>query len=204
MKTYTGKNIDDLLKIAAADKGVSVDEITYHITEEISGFLGLGSKVIGTAYCKNDIKVFMKDYIQQYFDNIEMSVEIEVVEDNDFFHVNLNAENNAIIIGKNGQTLQSMNNVLKAAVSSEFKRRVGVLIDINGYKEEKYQKVCSLAMRVAKTVQRSKTDALLDPMPADERKAVHSCLTNMKHIATVSEGEGSQRRLKIVYSEEKK
>lgn len=203
MKSYTGKNLDDALKQASADKNVSVEDLTYNITEETSGFLGLGSKTTITAYCKKDIKEFMKDYLQKYFDGIHMQVEIEVSEDNDFFHVNLNAENNAILIGKNGQTLQSINMVLKSAASSEFKRRIGVLIDINGYKEEKYQKVCTLALRVAKSVQRSRTDATLDPMPADERKAIHNYLSNMKNISTVSEGEGNQRRLKIVYTKDR-
>lgn len=199
MKEYTGKNLDDALHQASNDKHVSVEELTYNIIEESSGFLGLGSKVIISAYCKNDVMEFMKEYMLTYFDNIHMHATVEVVEDGGFYHVNLDADNNAILIGKNGQTLQSMNTVLKAATSSEFKKRVGMLIDINGYKEEKYEKVCSLAKRVAKTVQRTKTDATLDPMPADERKAVHNCLTDFRNIATVSEGEGNQRRLKICY-----
>lgn len=203
MKTYTGKNVDDVLRLAAKDKNVIVDELTYTIVEKNSGFLGFGAKVTITAYCRNDIKEFMVEYLQTYFNGVQMEAEVSVVEDGDYFHVNINAENNAILIGKNGQTLQSLNNVLKAASSSEFKRRIGVLVDINGYKEEKYQKVCSLAIRVAKSVQRSKTDAVLDPMPADERKAIHNCLGNMKNISTVSEGEGNQRRLKIVYNREK-
>ena len=203
MKTYTGKNLDEVLNQAAEEKGVSVSELTYKVIEESSGFLGIGSKVTITAYCKNDISEFMKEYLQNYFDGIHMEAEIQIEMDGEYFHINLNTENNAILIGKNGQTLQAMNTVLKSAVSSEFKRRVGVLIDINGYKEEKYQKVCSLVQRVAKTVQRTKTTAVLDPMPADERKAIHNCLSNMKHISTVSEGEGNQRRLKIVYNEDK-
>ncbi|MEG0361580.1 MAG: KH domain-containing protein [Longicatena sp.] len=202
MNVYTGKNLEEALKSAARDKNVNVEDLTYTITEESNGFLGLGSKVTCSAYSKQDIKDFMKNYLQNYFDNIEMEAEIEVSEENDFYHVNLTAENNAILIGKNGQTLQSINTVLKSASSSEFKRRVGVLIDINGYKEEKYHKVCSLALRVAKTVQRSRTDALLDPMPADERKAIHSYLSTMKHVGTISEGEGNQRRLKIIYKAE--
>lgn len=203
MKTYTSKNLDELLKEAAADKGVNVEDLTYTILEETNGFLGLGSKVTASVYCDQDIKDFMKEYMMTYFNGINMPATVEVEEENGFFHVNIDAENNAILIGKNGQTLQSMNNVLKSAASSEFKRRVGVLIDINGYKEEKYHKVTSLAIRVAKTVQRTKTDAVLDPMPADERKAIHNCLTNMKNIATVSEGEGNQRRLKICYRADK-
>lgn len=203
MNTYTGKNLDDALKAAALDKGVETDQLTYTVIEETSGFLGLGSKTTISAYCDLDIIDFMKSYLDSYFQNIAMEANVEVSEENGFFHVNIDADNNAILIGKNGQTLQAINTVLKSAASSEFKRRIGVLIDINGYKEEKYQKVCSLARRVAKTVQRTKTDAVLDPMPADERKAVHNHLSTMKYVRTVSEGEGNQRRLKICYAPEK-
>ena len=203
MQTYTGKNVDDAVGIAARDKGVTPEEITYTVLEESSGFLGIGSKATISAYCKNDIRLFIISYLDTYFKNIGMEASVEAFEDNDFYRVNLDAENNAILIGKNGKTLQALNAVLKTAVSSEFKKRIRVLIDINGYKEEKYQKVCSLASRVAKTVQRSKTDAILDPMPADERKAIHNHLKDVKHISTVSEGEGNQRRLKIVYNPDK-
>ncbi|MCB6603487.1 KH domain-containing protein, partial [Erysipelatoclostridium ramosum] len=74
----------------------------------------------------------MKAYLQTYFQGIHMEVSIDVVDDGEYFRVNLDAENNAILIGKNGQTLQAINTVLKSASSSEFKRRIGVLIDING------------------------------------------------------------------------
>lgn len=203
MKTYTAKNLDEALKAAAEDKNVMISDLTYTVVEESNGFLGIGSKTTISAYCKKDICVFMKEYLQKYFNGIGMQADVEVSEQNDFYKVTLDAENNAILIGKNGQTLRSINNVLRSAASGEFKRRVRVLIDINGYKEEKYEKVCALAKRIARTVQRSRTDAVLDPMPADERKAIHNCLSDMNYVSTVSEGEGSERRLKIVYNPDK-
>ncbi len=84
-------------------------------------------------------------------------------------------------------------------MSSEFKKKIGVLVDINGYKEDKYRKLCSIARRIARSVQRDKVDAVLDPMPADERKAIHNYLSTMPGVSTVSEG-GNQRRLKIIYN----
>ena len=201
MKAYTGKNLEEVLQTIANEKQVRVDEIIYEITDEKKGFLGIGSEITVNAYCEPDIQAFIKSYLSTYFENIEMGVQIDVVNDDGFYRVNLDADNNAILIGKNGQTLQAINTVLRSAVSSEFKKRIGVLIDINGYKEDKYEKVCALAKRIAKTVQRSKTDAILDPMPADERKAIHNALSNMKNISTQSEGEGMQRRLKIIYTE---
>lgn len=204
VKVYTGKNLDDLLKSVAAEKGVAVEELTYTVKEEKAGFLGIGGKVEAEVYCSKDIEAFLKAYLERFFENIEMQAEITVENDDGFYRIQINAENNAVLIGKNGTALQSLNTIVKAAASSEFRKRVGVLIDINGYKQEKYHKVCALAMRVAKDVRRTKTDAILDPMPADERKAIHNHLADMDCITTESEGEGNHRRLKIMYTPDKK
>lgn len=204
VKVYTGKNLDDLLKSVAAEKGVAVEELTYTVKEEKAGFLGIGGKVEAEVYCSKDIEAFLKAYLERFFENIEMQAEVTVENDDGFYRIQINAENNAVLIGKNGTALQSLNTIVKAAASSEFRKRVGVLIDINGYKQEKYHKVCALAMRVAKDVRRTKTDAILDPMPADERKAIHNHLVDMDCITTESEGEGNHRRLKIMYTPDKK
>ena len=203
LKVYTGKNLDELLKSVAEEKGVSVDDLNYTVKEEKSGFLGIGGKVEAEVYCSKDIEEFMKNYLDQFFENIEMQADVVVINDNGFYRINIDAENNAVLIGKNGRALQSLNTIVKAAVSAEFRKKIGVLIDINGYKQDKYKKVCALAMRVAKDVRRTKTDAILDPMPADERKAIHNHLADMENISTVSEGEGNQRRLKILYTPDK-
>ncbi len=204
VKVYTGKNLDDLLKSVAAEKGVAVEELTYTVKEEKAGFLGIGGKVEAEVYCSKDIEAFLKAYLERFFENIEMQAKVTVENDDGFYRIQINAENNAVLIGKNGTALQSLNTIVKAAASSEFRKRVGVLIDINGYKQEKYHKVCALAMRVAKDVRRTKTDAILDPMPADERKAIHNHLADMDCITTESEGEGNHRRLKIMYTPDKK
>ena len=86
------------------------------------------------------------------------------------------------------------------AASAEFKKKVGLLIDVNGYKQERYAKLCRMAIRVAKDVRRTKIDASLDPMSADERKAVHNALANMQDISTHSEGEGDKRHINILYT----
>ncbi len=203
MKKYVAKNLDEALANAAADKGCSIENLTYTILEEKQGLLGFGSKVEIEAYFDGDIAQFIKDYLNTYFEGIDMKVDVECHKEDYYFKVELNAENNAILIGRNGATLQDINNVVKAAASSKFKKRVIVVSDINGYKEEKYQKECSIALRVAKTVQKTKVNASLDPMPNDERKAVHSYLVNMPKIRTVSEGDGKDRHIVIVYDENK-
>ena len=196
--------VDDEQEIRMLLKDYFERELTYTVKEEKAGFLGIGGKVEAEVYCSKDIESFLKAYLERFFENIEMQAEVTVENDDGFYRIQINAENNAVLIGKNGTALQSLNTIVKAAASSEFRKRVGVLIDINGYKQEKYHKVCALAMRVAKDVRRTKTDAILDPMPADERKAIHNHLADMDCITTESEGEGNHRRLKIMYTPDKK
>lgn len=203
MKRYSGKTLEDCLAQATKDLGVDAQALRYTKTEEKTGFLGMGTLVTIDVTGPEDIVAFIQDYLETYFKNISLDVNVMVKQEEDGFGVMLDAENNAILIGKSGQTLQSINTVVKSAVNSHFKGRYNVLVDINNYKQDRYEKVKALADRIARSVLRSKTAATLDPLPNDERKVIHQYLSEMPHIRTESVGEGNQRRLKIVYDKNK-
>ncbi len=203
MKRYSGKTLDDCLAQATKDLGVEAAALRYTKTEEKTGFLGMGTLVTIEVTGPEDIMAFVQEYLETYFRNIELEVNVLVKQEAEGFSVMLDAENNAILIGKAGQTLQSINTVVRGAVNSHFKGKYNVLVDINNYKQDRYEKVKALADRVARSVLRSKTTATLDPLPNDERKVIHQYLSEMPHIKTESVGEGNQRRLKIVYDKNK-
>ena len=100
---------------------------------------------------------------------------MELENDKGFYRITVNTSNNAILIGKGGKSLQSFNRFGKSCSKCRIKKRVGLLIDVNGYKEDRYEKICKMAVRVAKDVRRTKVDATLDPMPADEKKSHSQC-----------------------------
>ncbi|MBR2826414.1 MAG: KH domain-containing protein [Erysipelotrichaceae bacterium] len=205
MKKYEAKNLDEALKAAAADKRVKIEDLKYYVLEEKPGGLfGIGSKAIIEAYTFNDVRDFIESYLKQYFENIGMNVELIVNKlDDNSFNVIVNANNNAILIGKNGQTLEAMKTVLNAAANAQFKCHVHMSVDVNGYKEERYEKLKSTVERIAKTVVKTHVSARLGDLTNDERKIVHQHLSNMAHIRTESEGDGNNRRLKIIYDRDK-
>jgi len=203
MKLYVGKNLDDCLNQASKEKAVPVAELTYFIKEEKAGFLGFGTQTTAEVYAINDVLDFLHSYISKFFKNIDLAIEVTVGQDAEGLKVMLNAENNAILIGKAGQTLHSMNTVVRSAVNSEFRRHFNILVDINNYKTDRYDKVIAMASRIAKTVLRTKISATLDPLPNDERKVIHQYLSEMKNIRTESVGERNERRLKIIYDKNK-
>lgn len=201
---FSGKTLEEALAAAAAAKEVSTEKLTYTILEEKSGFLGIGRTVTIEAWAPGDVAVFIHDYIQTYFDNAKMDgvceVELDDSEGEDFYRIKVDTNANAVLIGRQGRTLQDFNRLVRTAASSVFKKHIRLMIDVNGYKEERYDKVVRMAIRVAKDVRRTKVDAVLDPMPADERKAIHNALSTMQDISTKSEGEGMKRQLHILYT----
>ena len=207
MKEYTGKTLEEVLNNIASSSGCELKDITYEVTNEEKHFLGIGNSVTVSAYTPNDIKEFIFDYLGTYFTELNQGVSIEIIiekqgDESNLYRVVLDAENNAIIIGKNGQTLRAISTVLKAAVNATFKRRINVVVDVNHYKEDRYRKVKGIAHRVAKEVAKTHIDAELDPMPSDERKVIHQYLQDFKGVETVSIGEGNKRHLVIKYKEE--
>jgi len=201
MKKYEGKSLDDLLSEVAKEKNCEVSELIYYVLEEKAGVLGFGRQVIAEIYNLDDVQDFIETYLTTFFQGLELDVEINVSRKEDSFRVMLNAENNAMLIGKNGSTLQALNTVVRAATNANFKRRFYIMIDINNYKAERYDKIKYLAKRTAQTVQKTRVPARLDPMPNDERKIIHQYLSEMRNIRTISEGEGNFRYLKIIYDE---
>lgn len=203
MNQYTAKSLEDLLKKVAAEKDVSVEELVYHVLEEKAGFLGLGTSVTAEVYALKDVSDFAKSYIDAFLKGLDIDAEVEVEQRGSNLSISINAENNAILIGRGGKSLEGLGQLLRQVVSAEFKRRFFVRIDINNYKSDRYEKLKAMARRIAKQVQRSRVDVSLDPMPNDERRVIHKELTDFAHVRTVSEGDGRNRHLKIVFDANK-
>ena len=212
MKQYTGRTLDEVLNSIAADQECQVQDITYNVLEEEKGgIFGLHKSITIEAFTSKDVKEFIFDYLGAYFTELNQGVSIEIIVEKDkekeeelLDRVILDAENNAIIIGKNGQTRRAISTVLKAAVNATFKKRINLVVDVNHYKEDRYKKVKAIARREAINVAKTHIDCELDPMPNDERKVIHQYLQDFKNVTTVSIGEGNKRHLCIKYAPEKK
>ena len=197
MKTYEGKTLDDVIQHACQDLGITPDELTYEIIEEKKGLFS--KKVVIECYCESMVQEYMESFVRKTLTNMEFQVETVSYTQDGRIYCNINTSNNSILIGKAGVILRAINFIVKNAVSNTYKKRYEISIDINGYKEDRYKKVASMARRFGKQVQRTKTDIKLDPMPADERKVMHQELAKFNHVKTESHGEGKNRHMVISY-----
>lgn len=201
MKKYTAKTVEDAVKLACEELGVEEINLVFKVTEEKTGIFS--KKATIEVYELSDAIEFTENYIKDVIKSLGIEeVETKSSLEDDVVRVAINTNHNPILIGKNGVTLQALNEIVRLAVSAKFKRRYRILLDVGDYKDNKYARVASLARRVAKEVQRTKTEVTLDPMPSDERRIIHNALSRFSHIRTESSGEGRKRAVTVFYSEE--
>lgn len=192
---YIGATIEEALENAAQDQGVEVSELVYDVVGENEACVQI------EVYEIVDIIEYAQNYLKEAIQSVGVDCRVTPSIKDDIIRLKIDSDHNSILIGKNGKTLQSLNELTRIAVSNHFKHRYRVLLDINGYKDDKYDRLCKMARRIAHEVQKTKVTAVLDPMPADERRVIHNTLTNMPNIRTESKGFGKQRQIQIIYVE---
>jgi len=199
MNRYTAKTLDDVLKLASEKENCPIEELNYEVIEEKKGLFS--KKITIETYGISDVIEFAKKYLLNIIKNYELEGTVTEKYENGIIHLTIDTNHNSILIGKNGKTLQALNDVCRYAVAAKYKKHYRILLDINSYKNEKYVKLTRIAKRVAKEVLNTKTTVHLDPMPADERRIVHNALTKFKNISTQSEGVGNKRHIVISYKD---
>ena len=202
MKRFTAKTLDDAIVLACQDYGILPDQLNYSIIEEKKGLFA--KKVEIEVYDLSDAIEFAQEYLVNAISTFGITATTKASLSDDIIKITINSDHNSILIGKNGRTLQALNELTKLAVSSRFKKRYRVLLDIADYKGDKYKRVIHMAKRTAYEVQKTHVDAELDPMTADERRVVHNALSRIRNVSTESTGEGKKRHIVIKYVASKK
>jgi spoIIIJ-associated protein len=197
MKTYTAKTLEEVLAQAEKELNIPANDLSYKIVDEKTGIFS--RKLVVEVYEVADAIAFAEAYLIKILSQMGIDVTAKTTLKDDIINITINSSRNPILIGKNGVTLQALNELVRLSTSSKFKKRFRILLDVNDYKEAKYDKVVAIAKRIARDVTRTKVDVTLDPMPADERRMVHGALTGMPNIKTESVGEGHHRAICIRY-----
>lgn len=199
MRRYTKKTLEECLQEAATELNCEINDLMYEVEEEKKG---LFSKKVTIAVTETeDVIEFAEEYITDVCHSLGLDVSLKTFYRDDIIKILIETNHNSILIGKNGSSLQSLNELTKLAVSSKFKRKFKILLDVGAYKDKKYFKVISIAKRAAKQVSKTHVDVILNPMTPDERKKVHNALTSWKNIKTESIGDGKDRRIVVKYVE---
>jgi len=205
----SGKTVGEAVQLALEQLGVSENQVEVVVLKKgKSGVLGMGAEeakvkvtLLPVSGEKLDVAEVAKDVAKTLIRSMKITADVSVTPaTNNELPVTLNIEGDdlGVLIGRRGQTLASLQYIIRLIVAEKLKAWVPVNVDIAGYKKRRYESLQNLALRLAEQVKRSRRLITLEPMPADERRVIHLTLTDDPDVTTQSMGEGEMRKVAIL------
>lgn len=192
---------EEALELALKELNAEEDQVNIEVLEESSskGLLGLISvnKVRIRVSIKEDVSQTAAHLIREILVNMGIPAQVEVFKRTDHIILNITGDDLGRIIGRRGQTLNSLQYLMNLAVNKGRTEKERIIVDVAGYRRKREESLKRLALRSADRVKRYGKKEILYPMSPYERRIVHLALQNNDDIMTYSEGEEPHRRVII-------
>ncbi len=200
-REFSAKTVDEALTNAMLEMSTTIDNLEYEVIEkETSGFLGMFSKPARIKVrLKMSLENIARDFLEKIFNVMNMEAEIDIAynEENEMLEVNVKGEDMGILIGKRGQTLDSLQYLVSLVINKSSDNYIKVKLDTENYRARRKETLENLAKNIAYKVKRTRKPVTLEPMNPYERRIIHSALQNDKFVETYSEGDEPFRKVVI-------
>ena len=197
----SAKTVDEALTEASIRLGVPSSEIEFEVIEQGSmGIFGLGRK---NAVIKATKRFSVQDKVKEFLTSVFQAMDLEVKiilktdEEEKLIDVELKGDDMGILIGKRGQTLDSLQYLTNLAVNKHSETYYKIKVDTEDYRSRRKDTLENLAKNIAYKVKRTKRAVALEPMNPFERRVIHSALQNDRFVTTHSEGEEPYRHVVV-------
>ncbi|MBE5968759.1 MAG: protein jag [Lachnospiraceae bacterium] len=200
-KEFTGKTVDDAITEALINLETTSDKIEYEVIEKgSSGLLGMFNKPAKIrarkkASMTDNVRKFIEDVLSSMGISAELDIKFDEIEKS--LEINMEGPEMGLLIGKRGQTLDSLQYLVSLVANKESEDYIRVKLDTENYRERRKKTLENLAKNIAFKVKRTKRYVALEPMNPYERRIIHSYLQNDKYVTTRSEGEEPYRKVII-------
>jgi spoIIIJ-associated protein len=190
-----GKDQNNLLN------NINLEEVHYKFNE-IPGKLFKSKKYELVYISQKDVIKYIKEYIKVLEKSFNTVINSEVKYQNECYNVLLINDNQSLLIGKDGRTLNSIQLLLHQTISNLTGFNIRINVDVGNYKEKKLRRIEREIKKIAKEVLNSKIEAKLDPMNSYERRIVHTIISDYDKLQTESIGQEPMRYVVIKYKED--
>lgn len=197
MNTYKfeDKTIDEAKNKALKELNINEENIIIINKTEKNGLLKKSASI--ELVTVDEIINYLKDSLNDILSLMGIEANYEVRRRENRIEIKIFSDNNAILIGKNGRTMQSLQTILRFILKNHVNSDLSVMLDVENYKEKRNKNIEYLAKKVARDVAKTKVETKLDNMNSYERRIVHNILSDNKYVYTVSEGEEPNRHVII-------
>ena len=203
----SAKTVSDAITEACQKLTVSSEKLEYEVVEEgSSGFLGIGAKpAVIKARVKNSIEDIAKNFLDDVFKtmNLEVVIDIKFNEASRAMDIDLSCKEMGVLIGKRGQTLDSLQYLVSLVVNKDVEDYIRVKVDTENYRQRRKETLENLAKNISYKVKRTKRPVSLEPMNPYERRIIHSALQNDRYVTTHSEGDEPFRHVVVALKRER-
>lgn len=205
----SARTVDEAIQTALEQLGATEDQVKVVVLKKgKSGILGVGAeeakikvRLLAQPETKDDVVKEAREILETLVKLMGITAEIHTTQaPTDELPVVLNIEGDdlGVLIGRRGQTLASLQYIVRLIVAERLKIWVPINVDVASYKSRRYESLRSLALRLAEQVKMNRRSITLEPMPADERRIIHLTLTDNPDVATQSVGDGEARKVAIL------
>jgi len=207
----SAKSEEEAVDLALAELGLSRSEVEVVVVKKgRGGLFGLGSEEVRVRvtplglFSSEDVDVggMAKEVLENLLSLAEISASVNLGAkgsgDEAVIPLDIEGEDLGILIGRRGETLSSLQYLVNLIVSRRLKSRVGVVVDVEGYRQRRYESLRLLARRLADQVRSTGRSLTLEPMTAGERRIIHLELRDDPYVTTQSIGEGEARKVAIL------
>ncbi len=189
---YTGKDEDECLTKCIEELDVYTCDLLIQNIEDENNY---SIKVVK----KDDIISFIKNFLSTTIELMNLTLNLEIREEDNIFNVIMVSNNNPILIGKEGKNLNSLQFLLRQIIKNQTGIDVKINLDASNYRAKKVRNFEYQIKNIVREVQKTKIDTKLDPMNSYQRRIVHSLLSDFSNVTTESIGEEPNRCVVIKY-----
>ena len=201
---FTGKNVDEALDAALEQMETTSDKVEYEVLEkESNGLLGLFSKPakirVRMLETEQSLAEVAEDFLKKVCSNmgVDATFEVKCDEVESRLDINILGKDMGLLIGKRGQTLDSLQYLTSLVVNKNSETYFKVKLDTENYRARRRETLENLAKNISSKVKKTRKPVALEPMNPYERRIIHSALQNDKYVETYSEGEEPNRKVII-------
>ena len=195
------KTVEDAITEGLVEMGLTSDQVTVEVLEKgPTGLMSIFSSKLAKVrvYKKISLPDTAHDFLKDVFEKMKMEVKIDVkMDDHNNMAIDLSGPAMGVLIGKRGQTLDSLQYLVSLVVNKESESYVRIKLDTENYRVRRKETLETLAKNLANKVKASHKKFTLEPMNPYERRIIHSTLQNIKAVETHSEGEEPYRKVVI-------
>ena len=208
----SAKTEEEAIAIALAELGLSRSEVEVVVVKKgKTGIFGFGSEEVRVRVTPlgqkpeiegEDVAGMAKAVLQDILSLMKVPADVVLDKtgagDAGNIPLDIKGEDLGILIGRRGETLSALQYLVNLIISRRLKTRVGVVVDVEGYKQRRYESLRLLARRLAEQVKSTGRSVTLEPMPPNERRIIHLELKDSPDVATQSIGQGEERKIAIL------